>query len=150
MFQTRHNPWCIKLYHLQLFSNTTRKYTNTYPLTQSHPHSQQSRSSPSVSPSPTPFPSPNPTTTPSPPSPTQSHPQSQPYLDFLQLVIHVDNVVELVQEPVVNVGQLVELLNGVAGLEGSSQDEHPLVSRVDQHLEGSTRKCYEWSDARKF
>ena len=42
----------------------------------------------------------------------------------------VDNVAHLVQEPLVNLGESVEHVVGVAGFQRRCQHEHPLICRV--------------------
>ena len=68
--------------------------------------------------------------------------------NLLQFVVAIDNVLELVQEPLVNLGQLMDLFHGVVLVEHSLTNGQPTsVSRVLQNviqvLEGVTLEAEE-------
>lgn len=45
-----------------------------------------------------------------------------------------DNTFKLVQEPAVNASKIIQMINGIAGLQGSCYRKYPLVSWVGQFL----------------
>jgi len=55
-------------------------------------------------------------------------------LTGLQLVLHVDDPLEAVQEPDVHLGDVVDLLGGEAAAQGLGHHEEPLVGDLDQQV----------------
>ncbi len=53
---------------------------------------------------------------------------------FLQPLVDVDDVLELIEEPLVNLRQVVNLVDGVALVHGLGDNEHTLVGGVAQGL----------------
>ena len=51
---------------------------------------------------------------------------------FLQCLVDVDDVLQLIEEPLVNLRQVMNLIYRIAAVHGLGDDEHTLVSRLAQ------------------
>ena len=56
------------------------------------------------------------------------------HFESFQFSLHRHNVLELVEKPAVNLGQVVQLVNAVPSMQRCGHHEHPPVSRVLQLL----------------
>ena len=50
--------------------------------------------------------------------------------DVEELLVHLDDILELVKEPLVNLGEIVDIVDGAASVKGVGDGEDSLVGRI--------------------